>query len=91
VSVLARRFGRYAPNLMIKVPKPDTPLGAIFRNSGMKVRLHGHAAIATGVTTVKGTAAGKPFHAELQFTDTLVRRNGEWTIAASHVSPAPKP
>jgi ketosteroid isomerase-like protein len=64
------------------------PRYEIFRNSDMKVRLHGDAAVVTGVTTVKGSSAGKPFHTRLQFTDTLVRRAGRWSIAASHVSPA---
>lgn len=65
------------------------PKYEIFRNSDMKVRLYGDAALVTGVTTVKGSSAGKPFHTRLQFTDTLIRRAGRWSIAASHVSPAP--
>jgi ketosteroid isomerase-like protein len=66
------------------------PKYEIFANSDMKVRLYGDAALVTGVTTVKGTSAGKPFHSRLQFTDTLIRRAGRWSIAASHVSPAPE-
>jgi ketosteroid isomerase-like protein len=65
------------------------PKYEIFRNSEMKVRLYGDAALVTGITEVKGASAGKPFHSRLQFTDTLVRRAGRWLIAASHVSPAP--
>ena len=65
------------------------PKYEIFANSDMKVRLYGDAALVTGVTTVKGVSAGKPFHSRLQFTDTLIRRAGRWSIAASHVSPAP--
>ena len=66
------------------------PKYEIFANSDMKVRLYRDAALVTGVTTVKGVAAGKPFHSRLQFTDTLIRRAGGWSIAASHVSPAPR-
>ena len=65
------------------------PQYEIFRNSGMKVRLSGDAALVTGITEVKGSSAGKSFHSRLQFTDTLVLRDGRWWIAASHVSPAP--
>jgi hypothetical protein len=59
----------------------------VFRNSDMKVRLYGDTALVNGITTVQGTSAGKPFRAELQFTDTLIKRNGEWRLAASHASP----
>jgi hypothetical protein len=58
----------------------------VFRNHDQHVRLYGNAAIVTGVTTVKGTAAGEPFAADFQFTDTYVRREGHWLLAASHAS-----
>ena len=64
------------------------PKYEILGDSEMKVRLYGDTALVTGITTVKGTSGGKAFHSALQFTDTLIRRNGEWKIAASHVSPA---
>ncbi|MFP2928964.1 nuclear transport factor 2 family protein [Pyxidicoccus sp. 3LG] len=67
------------------------PRYEVFRNHDMKVRLYGDTAVVNGITTVKGTSGGKPFAAELQFTDTLVKRNGKWRIVASHVSPRPKP
>lgn len=67
------------------------PRYEVFRNHGMKVRLYGDTAVVNGITTVKGTSGGKPFAAELQFTDTLVKRDGKWRIVASHVSPLPKP
>ncbi len=63
------------------------PKYEVFRNSAMKVRLHGDAALVTGITTVKGVSGGKTFNTALQFTDTLIREEGEWRIAASHVSP----
>lgn len=72
----------------LKAVREGDPKYEIFRNSDMKVRLHGDAALVTGITTVKGLAGGKAFHSALQFTDTLVRRGKEWVIAASHVSPA---
>ncbi|MCP3139125.1 nuclear transport factor 2 family protein [Pyxidicoccus xibeiensis] len=67
------------------------PRYEVFRNHDMKVRLYGTTAVVNGITTVKGTSGGKPFAAELQFTDTLVKQDGKWRIVASHVSPRPKP
>ena len=65
------------------------PRYQVFRNSGMRVRLHGDTAIVLGITTVKGTSGGQPFAAELAFTDTLLKRGGRWVIVASHASRAP--
>jgi hypothetical protein len=62
-----------------------------FRNHGMKVRVYGDSAVVTGITTVKGTSGGKAFAADLQFTDTLIKRAGKWRMVSSHVSPAASP
>lgn len=60
----------------------------IFENAGMKVRLYGNdTAVVIGQTRVKGTSDGKAFDHTVQFTDTLVKRDGRWQIAAGHVSP----
>jgi ketosteroid isomerase-like protein len=67
------------------------PRYEVFRNSGMRVRLYGDTAVVLGITTVKGTSAGKPFAADLAFTDTLLKRGGRWVIVASHASRAPAP
>ena len=57
-----------------------------FRNHEQTVRLYGDAAIVLGITTVKGSAGGKPFAADFKFTDTYVRRADGWKIAASHAT-----
>jgi ketosteroid isomerase-like protein len=57
-----------------------------FRNHDQNVRLYGDTAIILGVTTVKGTSEGKAFEADFQYTDTWIRRDGHWKIAASHAS-----
>jgi ketosteroid isomerase-like protein len=57
-----------------------------FRNHDQKVRLYGDAAIVLGITTVRGTADGKPIAADFQYTDTWIRRGGVWRIVASHAS-----
>ena len=59
----------------------------IFENYGMTARIYGDdMAVVLGKTRVKGTSEGKPFDRVVQFTDTLVRRDGRWQLAAGHVS-----
>ena len=59
----------------------------VFENYDMLARLYGNdAAVVLGKTRVKGTADGKPFDRVVQFTDTLIRRDGRWQLAAGHVS-----
>jgi ketosteroid isomerase-like protein len=59
----------------------------VFENYDMLTRLYGDdVAIVLGKTRVKGTADGKPFDRVVQFTDTLIKRNGRWQLAAGHVS-----
>ena len=65
------------------------PSYEVFRNHDQNVRLYGDAAIVTGITTVKGHSKAEPFAADFQFTDTYVRRNGHWLLAASHASRLP--
>jgi hypothetical protein len=59
----------------------------VFENYDMIARLYGdNMAIVLGKTRVKGTSDGKPFDRVVQFTDTLVKRDGRWQLAAGHVS-----
>jgi len=59
----------------------------VFENYDMKARLYGDGvAVVLGKTRVKGRADGKPFDRVLQFTDTLIKRDGRWQLAAGHVS-----
>ena len=58
-----------------------------FENYDMLARLYGSdTAVVLGKTRVKGTADGKPFDRVVQFTDTLIKRDGRWQLAAGHVS-----
>ena len=60
-----------------------------FENYEMKVRLYGDStAVVTGRTKLKGVYDGKPVDKIVQFTDTLVKQNGHWRLAAGHVSAA---
>lgn len=59
----------------------------VFENYDMKARLYGDSsAIVLGKTHVKGASEGKPFDRVVQFTDTLIKRDGQWQLAAGHVS-----
>ena len=59
----------------------------VFENYDMLARLYGNdTAVVVGKTRVKGTADGKPFDRVVQFTDTLIKRDGHWQLAAGHVS-----
>ena len=57
-----------------------------FRNHDTTMRLYGDAAIRIGITTLKGTASGKPFALDVRFTDTYIRRADGWKLAASHAT-----
>jgi hypothetical protein len=59
----------------------------VFENYEMKARIYGdNVAIVLGKTHVKGTSEDEPFDRMFQFTDTVVKRDGRWQVAASHVS-----
>ncbi len=59
----------------------------VFENYDMKVRVYGgDTAIVTGKTKIKGNAEGKPIDIIVQFTDTFVKQNDRWRLAAGHVS-----
>jgi ketosteroid isomerase-like protein len=57
-----------------------------FRNHDTTVRTYGDAAIVIGITSIKGTSAGKAFELDVRFTDTYVRRTGGWKIAAGQAT-----
>ena len=52
----------------------------------MKVYLIGDTAIVSGRWTGKFTEKGKPMDSVERFTDTFVKRNGQWQCVASHSS-----
>ena len=52
----------------------------------VRVRVYGDAAVVTGRTHGVGEFAGSPYDVVIQFTDTFVRRAGQWQAVASHAS-----
>ena len=60
-----------------------------FRNHDQQVRLYGDTALIVGITSIRGRAGGEPFAADFRYTDTWIRRDGKWLLAASHASRLP--
>lgn len=62
----------------------------VFRNHEQEIRLYGDAAIVTGITSIRSRSGGTTFEGDFQFTDTWVRRDDGWKLAASHASRLPE-
>jgi ketosteroid isomerase-like protein len=52
----------------------------------MKLHRHGDTVIVTGSTHEKGTEKGKPFSHVGRFTDTWVKKDGQWLCVAGQLS-----
>jgi Domain of unknown function (DUF4440) len=52
----------------------------------VRVQVHGDAAVVTGRTHGVGDVAGTTYDVVIRFTDTFVRRRGQWQAVASHAS-----
>lgn len=55
----------------------------------VKVYVSGDTAIATGISTYRGTYKGQAFEDRERFFDVYQKRNGRWKILASRPTPAP--
>ena len=53
------------------------------------LRVSPDVAIVGGETTFKGTEDSKPFTDHFRYADTLVKRNGQWLVIYSQVTPLP--
>jgi ketosteroid isomerase-like protein len=58
----------------------------VLESHGLKVQVHGDAAVVTGAYHEKGTFHGKLFEHRGRFTDTWVRHSGTWQCIAGHFS-----
>jgi ketosteroid isomerase-like protein len=59
-----------------------------FQTMDAKAQVHGDTAVITGRLRVEGEAEGKPYEAEVRFTDILARIDGRWRAVAAHASRA---
>ena len=55
-------------------------------SENMKLYRHGDTVIVTGATREKGTEKGKPFSHTGRFTDTWIKKDGQWLCIASQLS-----
>jgi ketosteroid isomerase-like protein len=62
-----------------------------FTQDDYKVHVIGDTAIVTGRITMKAVRDGKDVSGQERFTDTFVRRGGQWQAVASHSSRVAKP
>ena len=52
-------------------------------DDNVKVRVYGDAAVVTGHARRAGTTKGVPFEREHLYTDTFIKRNGQWQCVAT--------
>jgi ketosteroid isomerase-like protein len=52
----------------------------------MKLHRYGDTVVVTGATREKGTEKGKPFSHQGRFTDTWIKKEGQWLCVASQLS-----
>ena len=57
----------------------------------VKARVFGDAAVVTGRTHGVGEFEGSSYDVVIRFTDTFVRRGGQWQAVASHASLVQEP
>ena len=55
-------------------------------STDMKVRVYGNAAVVTGHFTSKEQLKGKDISGTYAYTDTWVKRSGNWECVATHAS-----
>jgi len=62
------------------------------RNEGLKTHSFGNTIVVTGWLVLRGRGSGKAFERRFRFTDTWVKRNGQWQIVAAqdYLLPAPQ-
>ncbi len=56
-----------------------------------RIRVHGETALVTSRIVNSGRYRGHPFTADEWTTDVLIRRNGRWLCALTHLTPADAP
>ena len=53
------------------------------RNEDLKTHTYGNTMIVTGWLIMRGRSGGKPFERRYRFTDTWLKRGGQWQIIAA--------
>ena len=64
--------------------KEDKTVYESLELSDLKARMEGNAGVVTGINHIKGRDdQGQPFEVKLAFTDTYIKRSGQWQVWAS--------
>jgi ketosteroid isomerase-like protein len=68
--------------------KKSTETYDLLELSDLNVRVEGDVGVVTGINTVKGKdSQGKPIDMKFRFTDTFIRRDGQWRVWATQGTP----
>lgn len=59
---------------------------SLVANQGVRVYLYDDVAVVAGTYHTKGTYKTKPFEHWGRFTDTWLKRDGQWSCVASHTN-----
>lgn len=57
-----------------------------YENREQNARLAGDSIVVSGISALEGMAGDRPFKMEVRFTDTFLRRGGEWKATARRVA-----
>ena len=69
---------------VIEAMKKDKATYDVLELSDMSVRVEGDVAVVSGINTVKGKdGEGKAIDRKHRFTDTFIRRDGQWQVWAT--------
>jgi ketosteroid isomerase-like protein len=72
------------------IQPPPASIKTSLTNEDVRVRIYGNAAIVTGRIVVKTQLSGQAdISLQSRFTDTFVKREGTWYVAARHYSRLP--
>ena len=79
INITAQGLMRAKANVLASAPPPA---GSTQKFTDMRVRLHGDAAVVTGVIVFRTSAGAAPM--AFSFTDVYVREDGRWQVLSSH-------
>lgn len=77
------------PQIMESLKRPGGT-SMKFRTENVQSRAYGDTVVLIGLVVSEWKQTDKPMSDRSRYTDTYVKRNGQWQVVASHLSTAPK-
>ena len=71
--------------VLAQIASPEAEVDSL-RHEQIEVRVYGDAAVATGITVVKGRHQGQEVQGRFRYMHFLVQREGRWQIVAGQSS-----